>query len=134
MTNTLYKTRLTPAAYGDAKIALFLGTPLVALGDVVNVRDLALMTTERDLFVKEILVTEIVDTPQEFLTPFGYANFNDMRVSLSELNTTALPADAQVTILVLTDMDSGIQSLYTEEEDEEEDIPEYESEDSDLDD
>lgn len=97
------RTRIPLVPLGEGHIALLMGTPNVALEAVVNIRDLTSMQTYRDLIVLDTVVCSIIDTPEDILTAFGFSNFSDLRVATSEAFRVSLPAEAQVTFLVLGD-------------------------------
>lgn len=120
----ILKTRMPVVSMGEGKLAAIMGTPTVELGAVVTVRDLSAMETHRDMFVRDSLVYEIKDLPDDVLNAFGFKTFSDFRMDITNRIRMGIPAEAQVTIVVMGDQDAiinpepeEVEEAYTDVED-----------------
>ena len=121
MSNILIKTRLPVKDYDGQKLAMVIGTPLLELGQTVNVRDLSLMFTHRDLVILDVMVTPILDTPKFVLETFGYPTFTDLRHALAMVANVSLPAESFISVIVLGNKEEWEDPIAPLVEEEEED-------------
>ena len=136
----MLKTRMPLVTSGDALLGIFIGTPSVELGASVNVRDMSSMKTIRDLIVKDVVVTELMDISDTMLQTLGYHNFSELRLAINNISVVGLPAEADITIVVFgtpdnefvegtqeeveaDDSDDILPLVYPGDEDEGDDFP-----------
>lgn len=101
---TSFRTRMPVMPIADGHVAVLVGTPKVPTGQCITVRDLSSMETHRDMYVTDVLVTTILDMPDDVLDAFQCSNFSEFRMALSTKIHTALPAESFVTIIIMGEL------------------------------
>lgn len=112
----MLKTRIPLKHVGDATIAIVVGTPPVTLGEVASVKDLSVLRTHRDLMVRDVIVSPIIDLSGELLQTLGYTNFSELRLDLSQSSGLGIPAEAEVTVVFFAREKSDLEEVYSEVE------------------